>query len=844
MSTQLSGSIVLSGSITATDICPITASWAVNSSVIANTGSFDSQIIIIPKTNLYNDANNDVPAGSTNLTRTGLLQGIIDSASAVYTQTGQRATLVFPSGSINVNEIVLMPNVVYSAIGTVIVNKAENSTSSQAYASLVRTRRMNVDGLPNSYGLLTKYINASIVAGSGDQAYFTASYTGALYRADSTQALPIGSITRRDKCINAVLSFTQSYANPDNVYGASDNITFAGPGKFIFKVGTASVSAPIMALREVRDFLVHPGVVEVHHNQSTASASSQWAIRIGGRNITWYDPIVRYGFGTGQDGFHISHGKHIRVQGGYLETGDDSIALGSLNNGPSNVDPDEAIEDVSIVNTTCITERARAIVLYVGKNDMSVPYTPISGSGYIRRIQATNLNGWASKTNDQSAVRVFYDSDIGRIYQYRILSSGSGYPINDDFVCNVVPSGSGGSGAQAVVRVESGSITYVWPRYMNNVNGSGSTTWAFGNAGYVRDATVDLSPLGTTGSTVTGSVLAVRSVYSNSTIEDVYVSGKFLLGSDNLDWSGSTGNGTNPSGPVSSAKPFGLSIDCGRRMSFDLGITFNEGKNAALGGFRVLDVSAGEDIKIQMNMNNACSRAGTIRNADSSSITDRISVVNSNFIGTTNHFSVLKFDGQVGDVYFLNNTCKEIRDSKAFLDCSNNETKPTTVAQLTMRDCTFISSGSSGTGRWMTLSTSSAVSSPCITTFIATGNDILQAQGSVNAKASFKDKLSFITNWTIRDNPGFSTYVRKIITIPSGSTRSTPITASTETGIPSSSMSSSATCISITPIDNNTTATAYWRTYDPTSASYSISTNGTASAGGYNFTVVEDTSIK
>mgnify|MGYP007100041269 CR=1 FL=1 len=844
MPTQLSGSINLSGSISASDICALTASYALSASAISISSSLDSTIIIVPKTLLYNDSNNNVPSGTSNLSRTSLLQGVIDSASAVYTSTGVRPVLVFQSGSINVNEMVIMPNIIYSAVGDVYINKAENATASGIFASIARTRRMNVDGQPNAYGILTKYINAPIVASSGDQAYFTASYTGALYRGNSTQALPTGSITRRDKCINAVLSFTQSYSNPDNVYGASDNITFAGPGKFIFTAGSASVAAPLLALREVRDFTVHPGAIEVWHNSSTSSAYSQWGIRIGGRNITWYDPVVKNGLGTGQDGFHITHGKNIRVYGGHIESGDDSIAIGSLNNGPSNVDPDEAIEDVSFVGTNCSSERARGIVVYVGKNDMSVPYTPISGSGNVRRVQATNLNGNASKTNDQSAVVVFYDSDIGRIYRYRIVSSGSGYPVDDDFVCNVVPSGSGGSGAQAVVRVESGSISYVWPRYMANVKGSGSTSWAFGNSGYQRDATVDLSPLGTTGSTVTGSVTGIRNVYSNSTIEDIKITGKFLLGSDLLDWSGSTGNGTNPSGPVSSAKPFGVAIDCGRRIDVDLGITFNEGKNSALGGFRVMDVSGGEDIKIKMNMNNACSRSGTVRNADSSSITDRISILDSNFVGTSNQFSVLKYDGQVGDVYLNNCTCREIRDSKTFMDVNNNETKPTTVARLTMTNCTFICSGSSVTGRWMTLTTSSAVSVPCIGYFIATRNDVTQASGSSGGRASFKDKLSYVTNWAIRDNPGFPTYVRKIVTIPSGSTGTTQITASTETGFPSSSMSSSAGCISIIPMDNNTTATMFWRSYDPSSKTYTINTNGTASAGGYNFTVIEDTSIK
>lgn len=844
MPTQLSGSINLSGSISATGICALSASYALNAGVISNTGSYDSQIIIVPRTMLYNDVNDDVPSGSTNLSRTSLLQGYIDSASAIYTASGSRPTLVFPSGSMNINEVVLMPGIIYSAAGDVKIKKAENASSSLAFASLVRTRRMGGDGQPDAYGILTKYIAGGIVAGSGDQAYFTASYTGALYRGNSTQALPTGSITRRDKCIAAVLAFTRSYANADNVYGASDDMTFTGPGKFIFALGSASVSAPIMYLREVRNFTVNPGVIEVHHNPDTSSIVAHWGIRIGGRNITWYDPIVKYGMNIAQDGFHISHGRNIRVYGGHIESGDDSYALGTLNNGYSNIDPDEAVEDVSISNTSCISERGRAFCVVVGKNYMSVPYNATGGLN-IRRIQATNLHGVSPRTNDQSAIIFYADTDIGRIYKYRIVNSGSGYPINDDFVCNVIPSGSGGSGAQAVIRVESGSITYAWPRYMSNVNGSGSGEWAFGSNGYARDATVDLSPLGVTGSTVTGSVTAIRNVYSNEYIEDIKLSGKFTLGSNDLDWSGSTGNGTNPSGPVGvSGQPVGFQIHCGRRIDLDLGLTFNEGKNSALGGFRVFDISAGEDIKIQMNMNNACSKSGLIRNADSSSATDRISIINSNFVGISSQFPVIKFDGQIGDIYFNNVTCKDIRDSKTFIEINNFETKPTRVSRLTMTNCTFVCSGSFVTGRWLFLSTGSGVTTPCIGNFIAMGNDIANAVGSTATKAQFKDRLSLISNWAIRDNVGYSTYNRRIVTIPSGSSGTGPITASTDTGIPSSSMSSSAACISITPIDNNTTSTTYWRTYDPVSASYAINTNGTASAGGYSFTVIEDTSTK
>ena len=844
MPTQLSGSIDLSGSIFASNICALTASWSIASQIKTNNSQYDSSVIIVPKTLLYNDANDDVPPGSTNLSRTSLLQGVIDSASAYYTSTGRRATLVFPSGSVNINEMIIMPNLIYSAEGDVYIKKAENATASGIFGSLARTRRMHLDGLPNAYGQLTKYVNSGIVAGSGDQAYFTASYTGALYRGNSTQALPTGSITRRDKCINAVLSFTQSYENTDNVYGASDNITFTGPGKFIFTIGTASVAQPILLLREVRDFTVHPGAIEVHHCFSTSSVYSQWGIRMGGRNITWYDPIVKKGLATGQDGFHIAYGKNIRLYGGYIESGDDSIAIGSLNNGPSNVDPDEPAEDISIVGTTCMSMRSTALVVYVGMNMMNAPYTPVTGSGNVRRVQAINLNGNTSRANCQSAFKSFYDTDLGRIYRYRIVSSGSGYPIDDDFVCNVVPSGSGGSGAQAVIRVESGSITYAWPRFMSNVNGSGSTTWANGSTLYQRDSAVDLSPLGITGSTVTGSVLGIRNVYSNSTIEDIYVSGKFMVGSDLLNWSGSVDPSLNIAGTVGGTQ-YAVCVNCGRRIELDLSITFDDGQNAALGGWRALDVSSGEDIKIKLNMTNPCARTSTIRNADSSSATDRITIVDSNFYGITSQVPLFKGGGSVGSVCFNNCTCRDIPDNKTFIDINNNESGPSTYAKMTFKNCTFMSSGSLGTGRWMTLTTSSAVSLPCIGKLIVNGCDFSQATGSTSMRNSFNDKLGTqVLSWDIKDNIGLTTYVRKIVTIPSGSTSSGPISSSTETGFPSASMSSSAGCVTIMPMDNNTTATMFWRSYDPSSKTYTINTNGTASAGGYNFTVIEDTSIK
>jgi hypothetical protein len=54
-----------------------------------------------------------------------------------------------------------------------------------------------------------------------------------------------------------------------------------------------------------------------------------WAFCLGGRNILIRNPQIFGGQTIFQDGVHFCHGTNLRLEGGYIESGDDAIAIGT-----------------------------------------------------------------------------------------------------------------------------------------------------------------------------------------------------------------------------------------------------------------------------------------------------------------------------------------------------------------------------------------------------------------------------------------------------------------------------------------------------------------------------------
>lgn len=397
---------------------------------VSGAGGTSTLTQYVPTT--YYDAADGTVNTNAVATKTASIQAAIDAASAAYnTNTGARVTLVFQPGSIHVNQLTLMPNVIYKAAGEVTIWRATDYSGLDR--GILATRR--VDGVDIHYS-----------AGS----------------------------------VNAFKAWKNSpadYSNPDNWYGLSSNIRFSGPGKFLFKVGDKVLNQPPLYLNEVDNFFVEPGAIEVWHGTNTL----QWGIVIGGRNVFWQNPIVRNGTLTGQDGLHIINGRKQVYIGGILEAGDDAICIGRAVNGVSNVGPDEACEDIALLGQVCDSERGRAFAPLAGYNFLDVPF---SEGRRVRRVSVLGISGHCAKSRSSG----FYFGDYQqrqKIYHYTVDSPGSLYP-NGYSKCPVI--GGGGAGAECVIYVSGGQILGAWPSYNSGVSWNNGT-------GYSSNGTVDLSGL-------------------------------------------------------------------------------------------------------------------------------------------------------------------------------------------------------------------------------------------------------------------------------------------------------------------------------------------------------------
>lgn len=691
--------------------------------------------------------------------KTKSIQDAINQASSDYnTNTGARVTLVFQPGSIHIDQLTLMPNVIYKAAGEITLYRATDY-SATTNRGILATRR--VDGIDLHY----------------------------------------------QTNVNSFKNWktnTVDYSDPDNWYGLSDNIRFAGPGKFIIKYEDKRILQPPVYLNEVRNFFVESGAIEVWHGTTN---NDQWGIAIGGRNIYWDYPIVLNGYGRGHDGVHVLNGRNMIFTGGYIQSGDDSVAIGRLCNGVSNIGPDEPIEDVTFLGPIVESQRGRGFFVQVGLDNMNVPWTE---GNKVRRITCVGMSGKAGIYR-QAGVYIGDFAQRDKIYSYSVASGGTGY-TNGYFVCPVT--GGGGSGAECVVWVSGGSIQGAWPKY---VTGS---TWVVGS-GYSTNGTVDLS--GLAGSPGGGSVIAKFQPYQNDLLEDIYLQGNLEIGSTTHD----------------TTQPYGLMLEGCRRVNIDMNIFATQ--STAAPQHRPVSILSAEDCTITLRLSGAWNKSGLINPGQwLGSVVDRVRFNNGSYVGTLESGSaVFKLTGNMGNIEFNNNTFNNITNNGRGIYTFDSETTNspyTYITNLTIRGNVFstvLPAPASSYGFMLINTTNTSA----IGTLVMTGNDFSR----ISSFPSVTDLNSDVDHWFIRDNIGYKTRNRQTATIAAGST-SQVVTIGTATGFPDTS-DEGIGCIKATPVSDWGSATKWWIT--PTSATtYTLHVNTAPGGSGLKYSLDEDTTVK
>lgn len=92
--------------------------------------------------------------------------------------------------------------------------------------------------------------------------------------------------------------------------------------------------------------------------------SLNWCTRIGGKNITIMNPRILGATRVFQDGLHILFGENIHVIGGYIESGDDSLAFGDDQITNSEYYDDQGLKNFSATGVTCLGTRGMGCKVY------------------------------------------------------------------------------------------------------------------------------------------------------------------------------------------------------------------------------------------------------------------------------------------------------------------------------------------------------------------------------------------------------------------------------------------------------------------------------------------------
>ncbi|MBL9172527.1 MAG: putative Ig domain-containing protein, partial [Verrucomicrobiales bacterium] len=711
----------------------------------------DFRLMVIPT--LYPDP---TETGTNPNNPTTHFQKYIDAASYAYSATLGRVRLDFPAGHYTCDELVWRGRVIYNSDYEWHCKK-RNHSSGTSNRSIMRTERvagMTVDPVD---GAFLSWVTSPV-----------------------------------------------DYSNPDNWYGLSDDVWITGKGRFIFDQNGKNCPLPLCRLMEVRRWVIDKGCFEVYHNAQSTNVNN-WGIYLTGRDVTWYAPTVRGGQYLYQDGLHICAGRNITVVGGYFESGDDAVAVESESAGGSTSAADEAAENITISGFTVKSNRARAVSVDGGVNQINVPY--VNGLR-VRDITITNFSGTCGEFRQGALYVGSYQTPDG-IWDYSISSAGSGY-TDGYYILDVTGSG-GGSGAKCHLKVSGGKI-------VRAVIAKVSGAFSFGS-GYKQNQSVLLTGLGGgTGGAVVGRVFGVpndrvqRVTLDNFTLatggsshDGTEPYALHLRGASDVLIRGAisvTQNATNPT-----HRPFYI-LGCSNVV---LTLALSETQR---GGS--INTKTFPNCVVDQLYFRDCS-FGPMRTAGNGVIkingtgARRVYVQNSVFTAIPNGMSAIYLpDFELGSL-----------DSTEYLEVSNSRFVAEAATPSNARAVDFVQVAG-GSGRQ-------------VGNFRFINNEILGAT-TVDSVASVQ---SSCVSYEISGNFGaYTTTGTRFVNLPAGG-RTIPVTLDTYTGLPDATEASLG-AMSVKPLGNP--GFVYWLTTNSTGAFY-IQTSA-AAAGDVQFEVELDTSRK
>ena len=206
----------------------------------------------------------------------------------------------------------------------------------------------------------------------------------------------------------SLLQIARSFENSTWYSSAGRNIRTDGG---VFDSNNKTSAFPFAYLSNAQDCEFND--ITVIHNDATASAS--WGIFLAGRNIKLRNPTVLKGAQLYQDGLHIGFGQNISVYGGYLEAGDDAIAIGTDSVFGDEWD-DQITENISVIGTVVRANKGSGIKVYY-------PAAPTAGT-FRHRIRNVNVQvvGAAGivRNNFVAVIDSYVSAAAGPVDQARI----------------------------------------------------------------------------------------------------------------------------------------------------------------------------------------------------------------------------------------------------------------------------------------------------------------------------------------------------------------------------------------------------------------------------------------
>lgn len=176
--------------------------------------------------------------------------------------------------------------------------------------------------------------------------------------------------------------------NGSTWYGNFDNMHWEG---FRFESNGFSCPAHIVRFDDVRNCYLKDLTV-VH-----SAGVNVWAFQICGQNIRIDNPTVLNGNAVFQDGLHLTYGRDIEVRGGYIQCGDDAIALGNDIVDPSQIYDDQALEYVTITGTRTASEKGLAVKIYYGQDNQSQAGVH---RRKVRHVICKGITGYSGRTRN------------------------------------------------------------------------------------------------------------------------------------------------------------------------------------------------------------------------------------------------------------------------------------------------------------------------------------------------------------------------------------------------------------------------------------------------------------